>query len=109
MDEDWELYRDKFRNRLPGDLAELRGPEHGVVQLPLHVAWSGLTAYDLDQPRQRMGLYRTVLHEGQHDDLIDFLNRDILLTLWPTLRKLVGRAVRSVWEEAFPELLGAAE
>ncbi|MFJ4836378.1 hypothetical protein ACIP79_41775 [Streptomyces sp. NPDC088747] len=102
--EDLALYREKFRRRLPGGLDDLRGPGQGVVELPLHVAWSGMTAYDLDKPRQRMGFYRTVLHEGLREDLPRYLNQDLLLQLWPTLRTLVGRTVRTVWEDAFPAL-----
>ncbi|MFF0018775.1 hypothetical protein [Streptomyces sp. NPDC005374] len=102
--EDLALYREKFRRRLPESLDELHGPTHAVVELPLHLAWSGMTSYNLDNPRQRMGLYRTVLHEGLHDDLPRYLNRDLLLQLWPVLRTLVGRTVRTVWEDAFPEL-----
>ncbi|MFE6627610.1 MULTISPECIES: hypothetical protein [Streptomyces] len=102
--EDLALYREKFRRRLPKSLDELRGPTHGVVDLPPHVAWSGMTSYDLGKPRQRMGLYRTVLHEGLDDDLPRYLNQDLLLELWPVLRTLVGRSVRAVWEDAFPQL-----
>lgn len=102
--EDLALYREKFRRRLPESLDELQGPTHGVVELPLHMAWSGMTSYDMSKPRQRMGLYRTVLHEGLRDDLPRYLNQDLLLQLWPVLRKLVGRTVRAVWEDAFPQL-----
>ncbi|WP_371100211.1 hypothetical protein [Streptomyces sp. PU_AKi4] len=102
--EDLALYREKFRRRLPESLDELHGPTHGVVDLPLHMAWSGMTSYDLGKPRQRMGLYRTVLHEGLRDDLPRYLNQDLLLQLWPVLRTLVGRTVRTVWEDAFPQL-----
>ncbi len=98
------MYREKFRRRLPESLDELHGPTHGVVELPLHMAWSGMTSYDLGKPRQRIGLYRTVLHEGMHDDLPRYLNQDLLLHLWPVLHTLVGRTVRAVWEEAFPQL-----
>ncbi|MFD7441214.1 hypothetical protein [Streptomyces sp. NPDC059909] len=101
---DLALYREKFRRRLPESLDELRGPTHGIVELPLHLAWSGMTSYDLGKPRQRMGLYRTVLHEGLHDDLPRYLNQDLLLQQWPVLRTLVGRTVRTVWEDAFPQL-----
>ncbi|MFL4907608.1 hypothetical protein ACJ6WF_31515 [Streptomyces sp. MMS24-I2-30] len=102
--EDLALYREKFRRRLPESLDELQGPTHGVVDLPLHMAWSGMTSYDMGKPRQRMGLYRTVLHEGLHDDLPHYLNQDLLLQLWPVLRTLVGRTVRAVWEDTFPQL-----
>ncbi|MEU1179585.1 hypothetical protein ABZ464_18380 [Streptomyces sp. NPDC005820] len=106
--EDLALYREKFRRRLPESLDRLHGPTHGVVELPLHMAWSGMTSYDLGKPRQRMGLYRTVLHEGLHEDLPRYLNQDLLLQLWPVLRTLVGRTVRTVWEDAFPQLASLA-
>ncbi|MET8899718.1 hypothetical protein [Streptomyces sp. NPDC004538] len=102
--EDLALYREKFRRRLPESLDELHGPTQGTVELPLHMAWSGMTSYDMGKPRQRMGLYRTVLHEGLRDDLPRYLNEDLLLELWPVLRTLVGRTVRTVWENAFPQL-----
>jgi hypothetical protein len=102
--EDLELYQQKFQQRLPASLDALQGPAQGLVQLPFHVAWSGMTSYDLAKPRQRMGLYRTVLHEGMHEDLTRYLNQDLLLQLWPRLRRLVGRTVRTVWEDAFPAL-----
>ncbi|MFC7811105.1 hypothetical protein [Streptomyces olivaceus] len=98
------LMRTRYRNRLPSSLDELTGPEHGTMELPLHVAWSGLRAFDLDQLRQRLGLYRTMLAEGMREDLRRFLNRDSLLELWPLLRRFISRAIKEVWEEAFPEL-----
>ncbi|MGW2324084.1 transcriptional regulator [Streptomyces sp. NPDC001155] len=98
------LLRARYKRRLPSSLNELTGPEHGLVELPLHIAWSGLRTLDLDLPRQRMSLYRTVLAEGMRDDLCRFLNRGILLELWPVLHKLISRAIKDVWEEAFPEL-----
>ncbi|MET8978046.1 hypothetical protein ABZX85_20775 [Streptomyces sp. NPDC004539] len=104
--EDLALYQEKFRRRMPDSLDELHGPTHGVVDLPLHMAWSGMTSYGLGKPRQRMGLYRTVMHEGLHDDLPRYLDEDLLLQLWPVLRTLVGRTVRTVWEDAFPEVAG---
>lgn len=99
-----EVLRERYTNRLPASLGELAGPSHGVVELPLHVAWSGLRAYDLDRPRQRMSLYRTVLAEGQREDLTALLDRDLLTEQWPVLRTLVSRHIRQVWEERFPQL-----
>jgi hypothetical protein len=93
---------------LPRSLEDLAGPEHGVVQLPLHVAWSGLTALDLDRPRQRMSLYRTVLHEGQRDDLTAYLNYSLLMSQWPVLRTLISPAISRAWEAAFPELAASS-
>jgi hypothetical protein len=99
-----EVLRNRYQARLPSSLDELTGPSHGVVRLPGHVAWSGLTHYDLDGARSRMTLYRTVLAEGQRDDLSGLLNRELLLSQWSFLRNLISRNIRDVWESAFPEL-----
>lgn len=48
------LLRARYKRRLPSSLNELTGPEHGMVALPLHIAWSGLRTLDLDLPRQRI-------------------------------------------------------
>jgi len=55
-----------------------------------------------------MSYYRIVLAEGMHEDLVEYLDRDLLVTMWPTLRTLISRDIRDVWESAFDELaLGA--
>ena len=49
------------------------------MQLPLHVAWSGQTAFDLDRPKRRIHMYLIVLVEGQPADVTTYLNRDLLV------------------------------
>lgn len=107
MDPASQVLEARYRRRLPPTLDDLAGPAHGTVQLPLHVAWSGLTAFDLDEPKPRMSLYRVVLAEGQRDDLVAYLNRGLLIDQWPILRTWVSRHIRSVWEGAYPELARA--
>ncbi|MFD6654357.1 transcriptional regulator [Streptomyces parvus] len=104
-----DLRRAKFARRTPAALSHLVGPEHGTVRLPLHLAWSGLTTFNLDQPRLRMSYYRIVLAEGQHDDPVRYLNRGLLVSLWPTLRTLISRDVREVWVRSFDELARSAQ
>jgi hypothetical protein len=94
----------RYRSRLPAALGDLSGPAHAIVQLPLHIAWSGQTVFDLDRPKPRMHIYRIVLAEGQPGDVIKYLNRDLLVSEWPVLRTLISKAVRSVWERASPGL-----
>ncbi|WP_030186862.1 hypothetical protein [Streptomyces sp. NRRL S-813] len=103
-----EVVRDRYRSRLPERLEELAGPVEGTVDLPLHVVWSGRTSYALDRPKSRMTLYRTVLAEGQREDLAAFLHHRLLAEQWPVLRRLVSPCIREVWEDAFPELLRTA-
>jgi hypothetical protein len=99
------VLEERYRGRLPETLDDLAGPGHGTVQLPLHVAWSGQTAFNLDLPRACMHMYRIVLAEGQRADVAAYLNRDLLIRQWPILRSLVSRTVRRVWEATFPELI----
>jgi hypothetical protein len=99
-----EILRARYQGRLPSTLDELAGPRHGMVQLPLHVAWSGQTAFDIDSSKPRIHMYRILLAEGERDDVTTYLNQDLLISQWPILRTLISRMVRSVWESAFPEL-----
>ncbi|MEU9115969.1 hypothetical protein AB0D04_30400 [Streptomyces sp. NPDC048483] len=99
-----DVLRRRYADRLPACLDDLTGPTHGRIELPLHVAWSGLRTYNLDQPRQRMSYYRTVLAEGQRDDLTSLLDQRLLVSPWPVLHTLVSRHIREAWEAAFPTL-----
>jgi hypothetical protein len=85
-------------------LSELAGPGHGTVQLPPHIAWSGLTAFDTDRPALCASMYQVVLTEGLRDDLAAYLNHGLLVKHWPVIRTVVGRVIRDTWEATFPEL-----
>ncbi|GGX81914.1 hypothetical protein [Streptomyces fructofermentans] len=91
-------------DQLPRDLAELAGPVHGAVTLPLHLAWSGLRTFDLGDEKLLLGMYRIVLLNGRHEDYTHYLDANLLVSRWPVLRKMLGRGVRTVWEERFPRL-----
>lgn len=97
------MLRARYTHRLPARLEDLVGPVQGTVDLPLHVVRSGRRSYDLGGLKSRISLYRTVLAEGQRQDLEAFLNRDLLIAQWPILRTLISRFIRDAWENAFPE------
>jgi hypothetical protein len=86
------------------DLASLRGPAHGTVELPLRLFWSSTDRrFDLDSASTRRRLYQTVLREAaQSSDLTDYLDCGVLIGLWPDLRLPAG--VRRAWEELHPVL-----
>ena len=98
------VLEERYRGRLPETLDDLTGPDHGTVQLPGHIAWSGLTAFDVDRTPLCASMYQVVLTEGLKEDLAAYLNRALLIRHWPMLRTVIGRIVRDVWEAAFPEL-----
>jgi len=89
------------------DLASLRGPARGTVELPLWLYWSGASpAFDLGKPSMRRWLYEIVLREAASaEDLTSYLDRDALIALWPELH--LPKGVRQAWEEHHPVLRAA--
>ena len=58
-----------YERRVPSSLEDLRGQATGLVELPLHVAWSGRRVYDVSDDDQRLVLYALLLAEAQREDL----------------------------------------
>jgi len=68
----------------------------GVVELPLHIRWSGpVRSYDLADRQQRARVYEQVLREGNEDDIRRFIQADELVDLWDEL--ILPRNVRRAW------------
>lgn len=53
-------------------------------------------------------MYRIVLLNGMHEDYVRYLNAAQLVAHWPVLRKMLGRGVRTAWEDRFAQLQTAA-
>jgi DNA invertase Pin-like site-specific DNA recombinase len=81
------------------DLADLRGPVTGLVELPLRLFWSLPDhRFDLDDPDLRLWYYQTVLREASRPaDLSAYLDSGTLVALWPDL--YLPKGVRRAWEE----------
>jgi hypothetical protein len=90
------------------DLADLRGPDSGMVELPLRLFWSlPGHRFDLGDKDMRLWLYQTVLREAtRSEDLSAYLDQAMLIELWPDL--YLPRGVRRAWEEQHPRLRSAA-
>src|SRR5215468_2511458 len=89
------------------DLADLRGPAAGTVELPLWLFWSQPNhTFDIDDPEMRQWMYEIVLREaGSLEDLTTYLDRDTLIALWPRL--YLPKGVRQAWEDEHPVLRSA--
>jgi hypothetical protein len=89
------------------DLADLRGPAGGTVELPLRLFWSSPDrTFDLDSPTILRWMYETVLREAvRAEELTGFLNGDTLVATWPDL--WLPKGVRRAWEDCHPVLRGA--
>ncbi|MER6442773.1 hypothetical protein ABT275_41685 [Streptomyces sp. NPDC001185] len=78
------------------------------MELPLHLAWSGLRTFDLGDEKLLLGMYRIVLLNGKYGDYSRYLDAGLLVAHWPILRKMLGRGVRTAWENRFSQLRSAA-
>lgn len=79
------------------------GPTQGTVVLPLHLAWAGLRTFDLGDEKLLLGMYRIVLLNGRREDYTCYLDAAQLIAHWPILRKMLGRGVRTAWEDRFAQ------
>jgi len=90
------------------DLADLRGPTSGPVELPLRLFWHPNRTFNLDQPGIRRWVYQIVLREATRpEDLTSHLDGAALVSLWPDLR--LPHGVRHAWEASHPSLQATAE
>lgn len=86
-------------------LDELVGPSSGTVTLPQRILWApGSKTRRIDVLGERKVVYRSVLSEGDVADLRAFLNKALLIELWPDLS--LPRRVATAWEQRFPSLRG---
>jgi transcriptional regulator with XRE-family HTH domain len=68
----------------------------GVVDLPLHLHWSGGSRrVDLADPQQRGRCYEVVLREGAPSDIATYVDGALLADAWPSL--VLPRLVRDAW------------
>lgn len=90
------------------DLADLRGPAEGVIELPLRLFWSATDrTFDLSDPALLRSMYEKVLREAiRMDELTTYLNSGRLTVVWPDL--FLPKDVRQAWEHQHPSLRRAA-
>jgi len=90
------------------DLADLRGPAEGVIELPLRLFWSATDrTFDLSDPALLRSMYEKVLREAiRMDELTTYLNSGRLTAAWPDL--FLPKDVRQAWEHQHPSLRRAA-
>lgn len=91
---------------VPQRLAELAGPTHGRIELPLTLAWTGRRTYDLDSPADLGVLYERIIVEATDSSELEALLNEALLTrIWHQL--YLPPQTRGRWESRFPELTQA--
>lgn len=87
-------------------LADLRGPTHGTIELPIWLFWHPDRTFDLDEAGMLPWVYQVVLREASRpEDLTTYLNGDALISVWPDL--YLPKGVRRAWEDQHPALRAA--
>jgi hypothetical protein len=86
-------------------LADLQGPIHGRLELPIWLFWYPERTFDLDEPGMLPWVYQIVLREASGTNDLAYLNGETLIALWPDLH--LPKGVRQAWEDQHPELHAA--
>jgi hypothetical protein len=107
MAERRRTYEDRRPYAVPVSLGDLHGPDHGQIDLPMSVAWTGRRSYDLDSPDDQRVMYERVVVEAVSlEELGLLLNRAVLERVWTSL--YLPPRVRALWQSRFPALTAAA-
>lgn len=96
----------KFRRpfAIPNALNELRGPYSGPIVIPRSVYWAtpDPIVIEASNDADLKMFYPETLGVARYKDLIQIINKEHLIRLWPNL--IWDRVIRQAWESKFPEL-----
>jgi len=87
--------------RLPDQIDELRGPVRGVVMLPMHLSWPGMRECDVSDEATRRSMYGMLLSQGKSNDIVRFINAELLTADWPQIAASLEPKLRRLCERAF--------
>jgi hypothetical protein len=87
--------------RLPTQISELRGPARGVVMLPMHLSWPGMRECDVSEDRTRRSMYGMLLSQGKRNDIVRFVNAELLTSDWPEIADSLDPKLRRLCEKQF--------
>lgn len=89
----------------PSSLGNLRGNATGSITLPHSVFWApGSKTIPLSDDGNIAMAYQAILSEGSEKEQIEYLNRELLIEIWPKLNLPIK--VVQLWHSKFPELSG---
>jgi hypothetical protein len=87
--------------RIPGRIDDLRGPARGVIKLPKNLSWPGMRECDVSDARGRRSLYAMLLAQGQHNDIVRFVNGGLLRQDWPLIKTMLDARLARCCERRF--------
>ena len=87
--------------RLPDQIDDLRGPVRGVVMLPMHLSWPGMRECDVSDDATRRSMYGMLLAQGKRNDIVRFINPELLAADWPLIAESLDPKLRRLCERVF--------
>jgi hypothetical protein len=87
--------------RLPRRIDNLRGPAKGVIMLPRNLSWPGMRECDVSDDRRRRNLYGMLLAQGQHNDIVRFVNGSLLRQDWPLIKTTLDASLARSCERRY--------
>jgi hypothetical protein len=87
--------------RLPAQISELCGPARGVVMLPMHLSWPGMRECDVSDDRTRRSMYGMLLSQGKRNDIVRFVNAELLESDWAQIAESLEPKLRRLCEKQF--------
>lgn len=83
--------------------------------LPMHLSWPGLRECDVSDEATRRSMYGMLLSQGKRNDIVRFVNADLLAADWPLIADSLEPKLRRLCERVFafgedqPEAVPAAD
>jgi hypothetical protein len=69
--------------------------------LPMHLSWPGMRECDVSDDRTRRSVYGMLLSQGKRNDIVRFVNAELLEADWPQIADLLEPKLRRLCEKQF--------
>lgn len=69
--------------------------------LPMHLSWPGMRECDVSDDATRRSMYGMLLSQGKRNDIVRFINADLLAADWPLIADSLEPKLRRLCERVF--------
>ncbi len=69
--------------------------------LPMHLSWPGMRECDVSDDRTRRSMYGMLLSQGKRNDIVRFVNAELLESDWPEIADSLEPKLRRLCEKQF--------
>lgn len=69
--------------------------------LPMHLSWPGMRECDVSDEATRRSMYGMLLAQGKRNDIVRFINAELLAADWPLIAESLEPKLRRLCERVF--------